>query len=221
MATRTPLTRERIVEAAVRVADEGGLAQVTMRNVAKELGVEAMSLYHHLDGKSALLDLLADWIFTRIELPRAGRPWRQAMHDRAASARAALAAHPWALGLVESRRSPGPHLLAHHDAVLGCLRLQGFSVGLAAHAFSAIDAYVYGFVLTEVSLPFEPGESAEEFADGLRGVLDVDAYPHLVEMIAEQVTGKHYAYGDEFDFGLELVLDGLERHLDDEPSSTG
>ena len=213
MATRAPLTRERIVEAAVRVADEGGLAQVTMRNVAKELGVEAMSLYHHLDGKSALLDLLADWIFTCIELPSPGRPWRPAMHGRASSARAALAAHPWALGLVESRRSPGPHLLTHHDAVLGSLRTQGFSVALAAHAFSAIDAYVYGFVLTEVSLPFEADERADEFVEEVRDVLDADAYPHLVEMIAEQVTGKDYSYGDEFDFGLELVLDGLEQHL--------
>ncbi len=213
MATRAPLTRDRIVEAAVRVADDGGLAQVTMRNVAKALGVEAMSLYHHLDGKSALLDLLADWIFTRIDLPEPGSAWRPAMHDRAASARRALAEHTWALGLVESRRSPGPHLLAHHDAVLGCLRAQGFPVELASHAFSAIDAYVYGFVLTEVTLPFEADESAEQFVGELREVLTPEAYPHLMEMIAEQVTGRDYAYGDEFDFGLELILDGLEQHL--------
>lgn len=213
MATRPPLTRERIVGAAVRVADQGGLAQVTMRNVAKELGVEAMSLYHHLAGKSALLDLLADWIFTRIELPEAGRPWRSAMHDRATSARTALTGHPWALGLIESRRTPGPHLLAHHDAVLGCLRTQGFSVALASHAFSAIDAYVYGFVLTETTLPFDAGESAEQFVGELRDVLAPDTYPHLVEMIAEQVTGRDYRYGDEFDFGLVLILDGLEQHL--------
>jgi AcrR family transcriptional regulator len=213
MATRVPLTQDRIVEAAVRVADEGGLAQVTMRNVARALGVEAMSLYHHLDGKAALLDLLADWIFTRIDLPGPGREWRPAMRDRAASARRALAAHSWALGLIESRRSPGPHLLTHHDAVLGCLRAQGFSVELASHAFSAIDAYVYGFVLTEVTLPFEAGESAEEFVGELRDALGPDEYPHLVEMIAEQVTGRDYAYGDEFDFGLELILDGLAQHL--------
>lgn len=221
MTTRAPLTRARIVAAAVHVADEGGLAQVTMRNVAKELGVEAMSLYHHLDGKSALLDLLADWIYTRIELPDPERPWRRAMHDRAASARDALTAHSWALGLIESRRSPGPHLLTHHDAVLGSLRTQGFPVALAAHAFSAIDAYVYGFVLTEVTLPFDAGESAEQFVEGLRDVLDVDEYPHLVEMITEQVTGKDYAYGDEFDFGLELILDGLEQHLDAGTPPTG
>ncbi len=213
MAKRAPLTRDGIVDAAVRVADDGGLAQVTMRNVAKALGVEAMSLYHHLDGKAALLDLLADWIFARIDLPEIGRAWRPAMHDRAASARRALSAPPWALGLIESRRAPGPHLLAHHDAVLGCLRTQGFSVELAAHAFSAIDAYVYGFVLTEVTLPFEADESAEQFVGELRDTLTSDTYPHLVEMIASQVTGRDYAYGDEFDFGLELILDGLEQHL--------
>ncbi len=213
MPPRPALTQERIVEAAVRVADRGGLAQVSMRNVGKELGVEAMSLYHHLAGKDALLDGLADWAFARIEPPEPSDPWRQGMTRRAASARQTLAQHPWALGLLESRRSPGPALLAHHDAVLGSLRRNGFSVELAAHAYSAIDAYVYGFVLTELNLPFEPGESTEEFVEEIRGSLPAAEYPHLVEMISEQVMGRDYAYGDEFEFGLDLILDGLEAHL--------
>ena len=155
---RPALTRDRVVDAAVRVADRGGLAHVSMRNVGRELGVEAMSLYHHVAGKDALLDALADRVYGEIALPAPDLPWRPAMADRAASARAVLAAHPWALGLIESRRDPGPALLRHHDTVLGCLRRNGFSVALAAHAFSVIDAYVYGFVLTEVNLPFSPGE---------------------------------------------------------------
>ena len=119
-----------------------------------------------------------------------------------------LTSHPWGLGLIESRRSPGPANLRHHDAVLGCLRAAGFPVALAAHAYSVLDAYVYGFVLTEVNLPFQPGESAEDFVADLGLVMA--AHPHLAEMVAEQVVGRAYSYGEEFDYGLGLILDGLE-----------
>lgn len=217
MVRRPALTHERIIDAAVRVADRSGLAQLSMRNVAQELGVEAMSLYHHLDGKHALLDGLANWAFTQIELPDPRQPWRRAMCERAEAARRVLALHPWTLGLIESRRSPGTALLRHHETVLACLRNNGFPVALAMHAFSAIDAYVYGFVLTELNLPFGTGENAEEFVAEIRELLPADKYPHLVEMISEQVLGKDYAYGDEFAFGLELLLDGLERHLGRQP----
>lgn len=211
MPRRPALSAGVIVEAAVRVADVGGLAQVSMRNVGKELGVEAMSLYHHLRGKEALLDALADWAFARIELPEPAEPWREAMAARAASARRVLSAHPWALGLLESRRAPGPALLRHHDRVLGCLRENGFSVALAAHAYSALDAYVYGFVLTEVNLPFEAGEGAEEFAATIAPMLA--EYPHLTEMIGTLVVGRDYDYANEFAYGLDLVLDGLEARV--------
>ena len=206
--SRPPLSPDRVVDAASRVADASGLAGVSMRSVGRELGVEAMSLYHHVASKDALLDGLADWVFQRIATPSPSGPWRSEMEERARSARAVLAAHPWGLGLLESRRSPGPATLDHHDAVLGCLRAAGFSVALAGHAFSVLDAYTYGFVLTEVNLPFGPGESADDFVAGL-GPL-ADAHPHLAEMVAEQVVGRDYAYGDEFDYGLALVLDGLE-----------
>lgn len=208
---RRPLSRERIVTAAAAVADRSGLAGVSMRSVGKELGAEAMSLYHHVAGKDDLLDGLADWVFTCIELPGLDDPWRPAMRERAVSSRAALSAHPWALGLVESRRNPGPALLRHHDTVLGCLRRGGFSVALAAHAFSVIDAYVYGFVLTELNLPMQTGEQADELVVELG--IPAEDYPHLTEMIAEQVMGRDYSYADEFDFGLDLVLDGLEAAL--------
>lgn len=212
--SRPPLSHERVVDAASRVADASGLAGVSMRSVGRELGVEAMSLYHHVHNKDAVLDGLADWIFARIATPHVGAPWRDQMEARARSAREVLAAHPWGLGLIESRRDPGPATLGHHDAVLGCLRSAGFSVTLAAHAFSVLDAYIFGFVLTEVNLPFEPGESAEDFVADLGAALA--DHPHLAEMVAEQVVGRHYAYGDEFDFGLALVLDGLEQRVPDE-----
>ncbi|MFG2327989.1 TetR/AcrR family transcriptional regulator [Streptomyces sp. NPDC048604] len=215
MPRRPALSRDRIIEAAVEVADRGGLAQVSMRNVGKELGVEAMSLYHHLTGKDALLDALANWIFTRIELPEPGQPWRQAMIDRAASARAALSQHPWALGLVESRRSPGPALLRHHDTVLGCLRHNGFPMTLASHTFSAIDSYVYGFVLTELNLPFgtDADGGVEEFVGEIQDRLSPDAYPHLAELITEQVMHQDYSYADEFAYGLDLILDSVAARL--------
>jgi AcrR family transcriptional regulator len=209
---RVPLTRARVIDAAAAVADGAGLAGVSMRAVGKQLGVEAMSLYHHVDGKEQLLDELADWVFASIELPDPRAGWREGMSARSHSTRAVLNAHPWGLTLVESRRAAGPAVLAHQDAVLGCLRRGGFSVVLAAHAFSVIDAFVYGFVLTEQRLPFEPGERVEDYVAGL-ALMEAD-YPYLMEMVKELVVGKDYAYGDEFEHGLELILDGLAARLE-------
>jgi AcrR family transcriptional regulator len=211
---RPGLSRERVVEAAAAVADRGGLAAVSMRSVGKELGVEAMSLYHHVDGKEALLDALVEHAFAEIELPRAGEPWRPAMVRRASSARQVLAGHPWALGLIESRPVPGPALLRHHDSVVGCLLAGGFPLRLAAHAFSVLDAYVYGFVLTEQSLPFEAVGGEAEYAQGLS--LVADDHPHLVGMLGALLSEPGYRFADEFDYGLEIVLDGLQARLDAE-----
>ncbi len=210
---RTRLTRAMVVDAAVEVADTGGAAQVSMRNVGRALGVEAMSLYHHVADKSALLDAMVDWIFTRIELPADDDGWREGMERRAHSAREVFAAHPWALGLVESRRTPGLALLRHHDAILGCLRRNGFSIDLAAHAFSAIDSYVYGFVLTETNLPF--GDSADGFVDEFTESLPVDEFPHLAELGAA-ITVHGYRFADEFVYGLDLVLDSITERFADE-----
>lgn len=211
MAQRTPLSRERIVAAAMQVADDGGLAAVSMRSVGKALGAEAMSLYHHVSGKEELLDLLADAAFDEIPLLEIGTPWRVAMTSRADAMRAVLRAHSWALGLLESRSNPGPAVFRHHDRVLGVLRHDGFDLALAAHAYSALDAYIYGFVLTELSLPFTPETGPEAFAEGL--ALPVDEYPHLAEMLEQMVLGRDYDFGDEFGYGLGLVLDQLEVRL--------
>jgi len=208
---RSPLTREGIIEAAMRVADDGGLAAVSMRNVGRALGAEAMSLYHHVAGKEELLDLLADAAFEEIPLLEIGTPWRRAMTERADAMRAVLTRHPWALGLLESRSNPGQAVMRHHDRVLGVLRTDGFPLTLAAHAYSALDAYIYGFVLTELSLPFTADAGPEEFAEGLE--LPVAEYPHLAEMLEQMVVGHDYDFGDEFGYGLELLLDQLELRL--------
>jgi AcrR family transcriptional regulator len=207
MGERLPLSAARIVEAAVSVADRAGLGGVSMRSVGRELGVEAMSLYHHIAGKEALLDALGDWIFDRIGTPGADQEWREAMAARARSVRAVLSAHPWALSLIETRRAGGAATFVHHDAVLGTLRRGGFSVRLAAHAFAVLDAFVYGFVLNEQNLPFDAEESPADLA-AEDGILDL-GLPHLAEMVTEVVMTPGYAFADEFDYGLELILDAL------------
>ena len=205
------LTPQAVVTTALALADRHGLEALTMRGLARELGVEAMSLYHHVANKDALLDALAEWIFARIELPGEHEPWRAGMVKRAASARDVLASHPWALGLIESRATPGPALLRHHDAVLGCLLANGFPAALAAHAFSVIDAYVYGFVLTEENLPFDPAanKGTEAYAAGVASLLQ--DYPHLAAVIPALANG--YSFAAEFDYGLDLILDALEGRL--------
>lgn len=211
MARRAALSVDRIIDAAVQVADRGGLGAVSMRHVGAQLGVEAMSLYHHIRGKEELLDLLSDWIFAQIELPDIEQPWRAAMVLRAQSARAVLSAHSWALGLTESRSTPGPALLRHHDTILGCLRYNGFPIPLATSAFSAIDSYIHGFVLTELTVPIDTTEDTEPFVETLQ--LSAQEYPNMVAMFTEQIVGGRYVYADEFPFGLDLILDALDVRL--------
>lgn len=213
MSIRQPLSEARIVEAAVRVADAGGYTAISMRNVGKALGVEAMSLYHHVAGKDALLDALVDWVFAQIELPGSETPWREGMRMRAASARDVLVDHPWALTLIDSRANPGPALLRHHDAVIGCLRRGGFTIELAAQAFSVIDAYVYGFALTERNLPFDPatGDEAVDFAAEVMPMLA--EYPYMIEMVQHLTGSGEYSFSDQFTEGLDIILDELDGRL--------
>ena len=145
VTTRTPLNRQRVLDAAVTLADRDGVAALSMRRLAQELGVEAMSLYHHVANKDAILDGIVDVVFAEIELPDAEAGWREAMRRRAISVRDALRRHPWATGLMESRPTPGPANLRHHDAVLGVLRGAGFPRELTAHAYALLDSYIYGF----------------------------------------------------------------------------
>lgn len=208
---RSPLTRDKVLETALRLADTGGIGSLSMRKLAEALGVEAMSLYHHVRNKDAILDGMVDAVFSEIEVPGDEPDWRVAMRRRASSAREALNRHPWALGLMDSRRSPGAATLEHHDAVIGVLRRAGFPIAMVAHAYSALDSYIYGFCLQEQSLPFHSAEELEEVAEALLASMPKEVYPHLVEMTAGHVLRPGYSYAAEFAFGLELILDGLER----------
>lgn len=210
-AARQPLTKARVLEAAVRVADRGGVEAITMRKVAQELGVEAMSLYHHVPNKDAILDGVVDVVFAAIELPDAeGGDWQEALRARAFSARAVLSRHSWALGLMDSRRNPGPATLRHHDAVLGVLRRAGFALPMAAHAVSLIDSYIGGYVLQEKSLPVANPGDVEEVAGGILDNLPTGEFPYLTEMIVDHALRPGYDHTTEFAYGLDLVLDALE-----------
>jgi AcrR family transcriptional regulator len=211
---RTRLARERVLLAAVALADEGGFAGLSMRKLGQQLGVEAMSLYNHVANKDDLLDGMVDVVFGEIGLPQSCDDWKTAMRQRAVSARAVLARHPWAIGLMESRSRPGPATLRHHDAVIGCLRGAGFSIAMAAHAYSLLDSYIYGFALQQASLPFKTSEETIEVAADILGQFPTDEYPHLAEMAVQHIMQPGYDYAHEFGFGLDLILDGLERVRD-------
>ena len=213
---RPPLTREQILDAACTLADEGGLEALSMRRLGRALGVEAMSLYNHVANKEALLDGLVDRIVSEITLPKPGEPWRAAMEHRAASARAVFARHPWSLQLMDSRKTPGPATLRYHDAIIGCLRQGGFSIGQAAHAFALLDSYIYGFAPQEAALPFSTADELQEVADDIQASMSPADYPHLTEMMLQHTSKPGYAFGNEFGFGLALLLDGLERLLTSE-----
>lgn len=211
--TKKPLSRTRVLGAALALADAGGAEALTMRKLAESLGVEAMSLYHHVANKDDILDGLVDQVFAEIEVPAPDGDWQSGMRRRLTSARNVLNRHPWAVRLLESRRNPGPATLAHHDAVLGALRAGGFSVPLAAHAYALLDSFLYGFVLQEQALPFTDGAELADVADHILAQLPAERYPHFVELTREHALKPGYAFANEFGFGLDLVLEGLARRL--------
>jgi AcrR family transcriptional regulator len=212
---RTPLSRERVLQTAVTLADERGLEGLSMRKLATELGVEAMSLYHHVANKDALLDGMIDRVFAEIEPPSPGGDWKAELRKRAESTRAALRRHPWAIGEMEGRGNHGTANLRIHDAVLGVLLAAGFSDELTVHAMSVQDAYIYGFALQQADLS---PETAEDFAgvaarQMVRYATVLDDYPNLVRVVGGHVARVGYDYDTAFRFGLDLILDGLERLL--------
>jgi len=221
-AHRAPLNRDRVLRAAVALADQAGMSALSMRKLGEALGVEAMSLYNHIASKSDLLDGMIDIVFGEIDLPAGAGAgdgggassgdggWRPAMRRRAISARQVLRRHPWAIGLMESRTTPGPATLRHHDAVLGCLRRAGFSLELTAHAYSLLDSYIYGFALQEAGLPFGTGEEAAQVAQEISAQFASGQYPYLTEIAMAHVVRPGYDYADEFEIGLDLILDSLQ-----------
>ncbi len=211
---RGRLNRDQVLRAAVALADANGLDSLTMRKLGVELGIEAMSLYNHVANKVDLLDGMIDCVFGEIELPTGEADWKAAARRRAISAREVLSRHRWATALMESRTSPGPATLRHHNAVLGLLRGAGFSIEMAAHAYSLMDSYIYGFALQETSLPFDTAEATTKVTQAIMARMAAGEYPHLTELATEHVLRPGYDYGDEFEYGLDLILDGLERAVD-------
>jgi len=211
---RAPLDRDRILEAAVVIADESGLESLTMRKLAESLGVEAMSLYYHVSNKEDILDGMTDLVVSKIELPPRDNDWKAAMRLRAISAHDVFGRHPWAIALMDSRTNPGPAALRYFDAVIGCLREAGFPIAMVAHAFAAIDAYIYGFSMQEMSLPFENEHDVTEIAEDLLEQFPTDDYPNLAAMIVDHALQPGYNFADEFAFGLDLILDGFENLLE-------
>jgi AcrR family transcriptional regulator len=210
---RSRLSRERVLKVAIAHADAGGLDALSMRKLADQLDVAPMALYRHVANKDDLIDGMVDVVFSEVGLPSIGPDWRTATRQRAMSLRDVLARHRWAIGLMESRRNPGPANLRHHDAVIGSLRAGGFDMALVAHAYSVLDSYIYGFALTKMNLPFESGDDVAQIAETMLEPFPVNEYPNLVEFLAEHVMKPGYDYGDEFEYGLELILDRLERAL--------
>jgi AcrR family transcriptional regulator len=205
-----PLSRERIVVAAVALADAGGFGSLSMRNIAEDLGAGTMALYRHVANKDDLLDDMVDVVFAEMYPPAIGGDWKRELRERGISARTALRRHAWAVGLMETRMHPGPASGTHHNATMGCLREGGFPFREAVHAYNLLDAYTYGFALQEQTIPFETPEESADMATITVGEQGGD-YPYLAEVVVE--LGKRgYDYTEEFEFGLDFILDGLERY---------
>ena len=210
---RARLTRQRVIQGALSVADSGGLGSLTIRSLAKELGAKPMSVYYHVANKDEILAALVDIVFSEVQLPVPSGDWRSEMRKRACSAREVLARHRWAIGLLESRTDPGPANLRHHDTVIATLQAAGFSAELTAHAYALLDSYVYGFALQEAALPFQgpDGDGDGDVVEAIMERMAEDEYPHLVHMATSYYLQPGYDFGDEFGFGLDLILDGIER----------
>lgn len=204
------LTREAITATAMSIADSDGLSAVSMRAVARRLGVEAMSLYHHVPNKEGILDAMVDAVFVEFHAPEPGADWAHEMRRRSLSAREAIKRHPWAIGLMDSRRNAGFETLRHHDAVIGCFREAGFSLVLTGHAFAVLDAHLYGFLVQELSIPFDPGQDLAELGQAMMAALPAGELPYLREFTVEHALQPGYDFADEFEVGLDLVIEGLE-----------
>jgi AcrR family transcriptional regulator len=207
---RPRLTAERVLSGALAVADDIGIEDLTIRRLATALDVKPMTIYHHVPNKEAIIDGMVDLVFSEIERPDPDLDWKSAVRRRCTSARMVLSRHRWAPTYMESRTSPGSATLSHHDAMLGCLR-RGMSIEMTAHAYAMLDAYVYGFALQEANLPATSGEDMADLATEIMERFPVDDYPHLAEFTSEHVLQPGYDFANEFDFGLDLILDGLER----------
>ena len=207
---RQSLNLGHIIDVAVGLADEIGVDALTIRKLSTALDVKPMTIYHYVSNKETIIDGMVDKVFSEIDLPQMNIHWKHAIQRRSESARAVLARHPWAVPLMESRRTPGASTLRQHDAVIGCLRKGGLSVEMTAHAYAVIDAFIYGFAIQEASLPATSGNEMAELAESIMETTAMSEYPHLMELTTQHVLQPGYDFGNEFEFGLNLILDGLE-----------
>lgn len=211
---REPLNRERVLATAVAIADERGVGAVTMREIAAHLGVEAMSLYNHVSNKDDILDGMVDFVVGEFDLPADAAGWRDAMRRRAVSAHEVFGRHPWAPALLDARQSSGPARLRYFDWVLGTLMRAGFSLEGAARAFSLLDSYVYGFGIQQSNFAGPGDVPPEQAAAAILEFIPVEDYPYLHRMAMHAMREGYDAQAD-FGFGLEVILDGLGRILDE------
>ncbi|WP_039938317.1 TetR/AcrR family transcriptional regulator [Leptospira terpstrae] len=205
---RKTLSKELVLKVAIQLADNSGLEELSMRNLALHLGVEAMSLYNHVKNKDELLDEMVDSVVSKVTLPKIGGDWKKEMKKRARSARQILIQHPWVTMLVVSRMNVGQSMLTYFDATLGCLHSAGFSLQAADHIINAIDSHIYGFILQELNFPIQPKEYAET-AESFLPNLKSSPYIYLTKLTEEVISGKYNGL-HQFEFGLDLILDGLE-----------
>jgi AcrR family transcriptional regulator len=207
---RPGLTRAWITEVALALADARGVESLSMRALAKELGVEAMSLYNHIRNKDDLLDAVVDMVVGRIDLPGTGGDWQNALRGRAHSMRTVFLAHPWVPPLIVGRINVGPNMLAFNEATLGCLHAAGFGYVEADHAMNALDSLIYGFHLLERSMPVQPDDYAEA-AQAHLPAIDPDRYPHFCAL-GQMVAEGSYDGVNHMAFGLDLLLNALEAY---------
>jgi AcrR family transcriptional regulator len=213
---REPLSRERILRAAVALADRDGIEGISMRRLATELGVVPMALYKHVANKDELLDGMLDVVVEEFDPPRTDLPWREAVRERILSARAALLRHPWASRVMETRTEPTPVVMAYMDSMIAMFRAGGFSIDLTHHAMHAMGSRLMGF--SQELFNDSPETSPEVEAETWTAL--ADTYPSIFELYLAvshddgSVVGPGCDDRFEFEFALDLMLDGLERVRD-------
>ncbi len=208
---RIPLSRERVLAGAITVADTGGIGALTIRTLAQELGVKPMSVYHYVANKDEIIDGIVDLVYAEIDLPVPGGDWQTEMRRRANSARRVLAksslGHPVA---AVASATPAPRRCDTTTPSSPPCARRASPVELTAHAFALIDSYVFGFALSENALPIHgPDSVADTAASMMEQFFDAEAYPALLEFTMEHIMRPDYDFGEEFEYGLDLILDGL------------
>ncbi|HYO42658.1 MAG TPA: TetR/AcrR family transcriptional regulator C-terminal domain-containing protein [Candidatus Limnocylindrales bacterium] len=207
---RPPLSRERVLRAAMGLADREGIESLTMRRLASEVGVEAMTLYYYVANKDEILAGIADLVATEIELPVPGSGWKTASRQLALATRDALVRHPWASALWMSPIGVGPGRLRHMDAGLRAFREAGFSAALTELGFHALQNHVLGYSLQKTSFTMEDADVAEAGAGFLERLPEAE-YPFLAEHVRQHLEGTGHLDAGDFEFTLDLLLDGIER----------